>query len=376
MAPDDSGPALVGIAPTLIPKNATSTRQLSKSKFLHNTWYVVTPSDELKPGELMHRTILNEPLCFFRKEDGSVAAIRDVCPHRFVPLSMGTLCPGDKIQCIYHGLEFGADGKCVKNPHGSQKISDALHLPSYTVVEKHKLMWIWMGDRTPDLDKIPDYSCLDDTPELHVTQFGYLHVKCHYGLLVDNLLDLSHICFTHAGILGNPDSAETDPDVTVEGDAVTVSRFTEDAETPGMIRMFTSDPELQARGDQWTAITWFPASNLRLNFGACRTGEPRESGTGYMALHWLTPETDRTTHYYYCAARWNVQTDDDRNKELRELIYKMRTFAFADQDVPVIEAQQIAMDSFPHEPDPQRLSIDSGPNAYEKILNRLIAEES
>ena len=65
----------------------------------------------------------------------------------------------------------------------------------------------------------------------------------------------------------------------------------------------------------------------------------------------------------------------DSNKEIRELIYKMRTFAFADQDMPVIAAQQVAQDSLDYEPNPAKLSIDAGPNEYEKILNRLIAEE-
>ncbi len=377
MAPDSSSPPpLQGVERTIFPKSEVTQRPLRRSKFLRNTWYVVMPSNELPEGKILHRTILNEPLAFYRKEDGGIAAIRDVCPHRFVPLSMGKLLPGDRVQCIYHGLEFGGDGKCVHNPHGSQKISNGLHLPSYTVVEKHKLLWIWMGGREPDLSKIPDYSCLDTTPELHVTRFGYLNVKSHYGLLVDNLLDLSHICFTHAGILGNPDTAETDPEVTFDGDTVTVARYSSDAETPGMIRTMTTDPELQARSDQWTAITWFPASNLRLNFGGCKPGQPRETGTGYWALHWLTPETDRSTHYYYCAARWGVQTDDEKNRELRELIYKMRTFAFADQDVPVIEAQQVAMDNMQGEPDPQLLSIDIGPSRYEKVLERLIAEEN
>ena len=95
------------------------------------------PSEELKEGEIVHRTLLNEPVALYRREDGGVAAIRDMCPHRQVPLSMGTLQSGDRVQCIYHGLQFGPNGKCVHNPHGSQKISDALHLPSYTVVEKH-----------------------------------------------------------------------------------------------------------------------------------------------------------------------------------------------------------------------------------------------
>jgi phenylpropionate dioxygenase-like ring-hydroxylating dioxygenase large terminal subunit len=371
MCPDSDGPALVGIEPTIFPKAGTAQRPLSKVPFLRNTWYVVTVAAELKDGELMHRTIMNEPIAFYRKEDGGIAAIKDLCPHRSVPLSMGTLLTGDRVQCIYHGLEFGADGKCVLNPHGSQKISDALHRKSYPVVEKHTLIWIWMGDKPADPGKIPDYSCLDDRPELHVTRPGYLKVNARYELIVDNLLDLSHISYTHAGILGNADTATAEPVVEQDGDVITVTRNSSDAETPGILQMMS--PGGFERGDQWQAISWFPASNLRLQFGASKVGEPKESGTGYFALHFLTPETDRTTHYHYTAARYNVLTDDERNKEIRDLIYKMRTFAFADQDVPVIEAQQIAIDQT--DPVQTLLSVDTGPIQYQKVLDRLLAEE-
>ena len=373
MCPDSDGPALRGIEPTLFPPSAAPRKTAPDARFVRNTWYVVMFSSHLAEGELVHRTILNEPIAFYRKEDGGIAAITDRCPHRFVPLSMGKLVPGDRVQCIYHGLEFGADGRCALNPHGSGKISDSLNLRSYPVVEKHTLIWIWMGDKPADLDKIPDYSCLDDRPELHVTRPGYIKVKAHYQLLVDNLLDLSHISYTHAGILGNADTATADPLVEQDGDVVTVTRNSLNAETPGILQMMS--PDGFERGDQWQAISWFPASNLRLEFGASKVGEPKESGTGYFALHFLTPETERTTHYYYTAARWNVLTDDERNKEIRDLIYKMRTFAFAEQDVPVIEAQQVSIDQAGEGMSPTLLSVDAGPLRYEKVLDRLLAEE-
>ena len=377
MSPDsDSGPILQGIAPTLFPQSSVRDARKPNPRFLRNTWYVSMFSSHLGEGELIHRTIMNEPIVFYRKEDGNVAAITDRCPHRHVPLSMGTLLSGNRIQCIYHGLEYGADGKCVLNPHGSKKISDALRVRSYTVVEKHTLIWIWMGDEPADFEKIPDYSPLDDRPKLHVTDPGYLMVKANYQLLVDNLLDLSHISYTHAGILGNADTAEADPQVKQDGDVITVSRNSKDAETPGILKMMAADEELKKRGDQWQAISWFPASNLSLEFGASKVGEPKETGTGYFALHFLTPETEKTTHYHYTAARWGVQTDDETNKNIRELIYKMRTFAFADQDVPVIEAQQVSMDQPGKELDPVLLSVDAGPQRYQEVLDRLIAEES
>jgi vanillate O-demethylase monooxygenase subunit len=374
MCPDSDGPVLQGIERVLFPQSAARPRPTPKARFLRNAWYVAMPASELPTGRPVHRTIMNEPIAFYRKEDGGVAAITDRCPHRFVPLSMGKVVAGDRVQCIYHGLEFGADGKCLLNPHGSRKISGSLHLTGYPVVEKHTLIWIWMGSKPADLAKIPDYSCLDNRPELHVTRTGYLKVKAHYQLLVDNLLDLSHISYTHAGILGNADTATAEPVVEQDGDVVTVTRNSANAETPGILKMM-APPGWFDRGDQWQSISWFPASNLRLEFGASRVGEPKEKGTGYMALHFLTPETERTTHYHYTASRWNVVTDDARNKELRDLIYKMRTFAFAEQDVPVIEAQQVSMDQAGEELIPTLLSVDAGPTRYEKVLDRLLAEE-
>ncbi|MEC7489377.1 MAG: aromatic ring-hydroxylating dioxygenase subunit alpha [Pseudomonadota bacterium] len=369
----DGSPALQGIEPTQYPQFGVPSRQAQKPRFLRNCWYVAMFSSELGDGELKHRTILNEPIVLYRKEDGGVAAITDRCAHRHVPLSMGKLLSGDRIQCIYHGLEYGADGKCVLNPHGSGKASSALNVKSYPVVEKHTLLWIWMGQKPADIDKIPDYSCLDDRDELHVTRPGYLRVDANYQLLVDNLLDLSHISYTHAGILGNADTATADPVVEQDGDVVTVTRNSQNAETPGILQMMS--PGGFERGDQWQSISWFPASNLRLEFGASKVGEPKEKGTGYFALHFLTPETDRTTHYNYTAARWGVQTDDEQNIKIRDTIYKMRTFAFADQDVPVIEGQQISMDQPDEALDPVLLGVDVGPLKYQKVLDRLLAEE-
>jgi phenylpropionate dioxygenase-like ring-hydroxylating dioxygenase large terminal subunit len=376
MCPDsDAGPVLQGIEPTFFPLSASAELPSPDPKFLRNTWYVAMLSLELGEGKLVHRTIMNEPIAFYRKEDGGIAAITDRCPHRHVPLSMGTLLTGDRVQCIYHGLQFGADGNCALNPHGSGKISDSLSVRSYTVIEKHTLIWIWMGDKAADPAKIPDYSCLDDRDALHVTRPGYLKVAANYQLLVDNLLDLSHISFTHAGILGNADTASADPEVEQDGDVITVTRNSKDAETPGILKMMAADEDLKKRGDQWQSISWFPASNLRLEFGASRVGEPKESGTGYFALHFLTPETEKTTHYNYTAARWGVQTGDEKNREIRDLIYKMRTFAFADQDVPVIEAQQISIDQAGDDLSPTLLSVDAGPLQYQKVLDRLLAEE-
>src|ERR1700688_4281682 len=102
-------------------------------EFLQNTWYLAAWSDRIKPGELFPRMILNRPLVFLRRQDGSVVAMDDRCPHRFAPLSMGH-AEGDRIVCGYHGLEFdSASGACVRNPHNTGKIPAAARVRTYKV---------------------------------------------------------------------------------------------------------------------------------------------------------------------------------------------------------------------------------------------------
>jgi vanillate O-demethylase monooxygenase subunit len=91
----------------------------------------------------------------------------------------------------------------------------------------------------------------------------------------------------------------------------------------------------------------------------------------------LTPETDRTTHYFFTAVRFNVMTADDAlNAQIRDRIAKMRRFAFEEQDAPVIEAQQQLIEAAVTPVDPVILAIDVGPVRYKQILAKLIEAES
>jgi len=146
--------------------------------FLKNCWYAAAWSEELGDA-LFVQTLLGEPIVMFRKSDGCIAALLDRCPHRFAPLSLGERLAEDVVQCRYHGLAFGADGRCVRNPHSvSKAASGAIRVRTYPVEERHSIVWIWMGDGKPDAGLIPDFACLDDSN--YTTLRGRIFVKAHY----------------------------------------------------------------------------------------------------------------------------------------------------------------------------------------------------
>ena len=122
--------------------------------FLRNYWYVAATDSEIgrKP---FRRIIMNEPVVFYRTEDGAPVALEDRCPHRRLPLSMGKLVDGDVLQCYYHGLRFDRTGACVRVP-GQDMIPATARVKKYPVVDRYKWLWIWMGDPAlADPAKIP-----------------------------------------------------------------------------------------------------------------------------------------------------------------------------------------------------------------------------
>jgi len=80
--------------------------------FVFDIWYFGGLSSDVKPGQMVRRVIAGEPITLGRKREGSLFALRDICPHRAAPLSSGTI-QDDSVECPYHGWRFGTDdGAC------------------------------------------------------------------------------------------------------------------------------------------------------------------------------------------------------------------------------------------------------------------------
>lgn len=90
------------------------------SDLLRDLWYFAATSQELKRGKMFRREILGEPVVLGRDAEGRAFALRDICPHRAVPLSAGRIEATNGVQtveCPYHGWRFGTqDGVCKQIP--------------------------------------------------------------------------------------------------------------------------------------------------------------------------------------------------------------------------------------------------------------------
>jgi vanillate O-demethylase monooxygenase subunit len=109
-----------------------------------------------------------------------------------------------------------------------------------------------MGPAPADVGKIPDFSVLDNVPELHTTKRDSIVIKANYQLIIDNLLDLSHTSYLHEGILGNADTVESEITAEQDGNDVVVGRHATNSIPPGMFAPFW--PNHPPRVDKFTKM--------------------------------------------------------------------------------------------------------------------------
>lgn len=334
--------------------------------FLRNAWYAAGWSKDLPP-EGLARTILGDPVFIFRQSDGTVRALYDACPHRFAPLSLGRLT-GTGVVCPYHGLEFDGGGKCVRNPHANGGIPGALSVRRFPVTERYGMVWIWMGDaHKADPASLPPLTRMEN-PDLSWIH-GQLHVDANYELVIDNLLDLSHVEFLHP-ILASPGNSQRTTFRAEESDGV-VSAYYDVADEPitGLFQILWTDSTTTATLHAY--MHWHAPSNLDLDTGMI-SGEA-DGGPKIPTVHLLTPETENSTHYFWAAGR-NRQHG---NEQVSGMLHFGTQNAFENEDEPMIRAVRSRMrsnDLFEHRP--ALLPIDKAAVLARRNLKRRINLEA
>jgi vanillate O-demethylase monooxygenase subunit len=334
------------------------------SGFLYNGWYVAAWSREIGAKPLARR-LLGAPVVFFRRSDGKVAALHDRCPHRFVPLSRGKV-EGDRLRCGYHGLCFESDGSCSDKRVGDQ-LKAAAKLRAYPIEERHGAVWIWMGEGHAEADEIPDFGFQTDGGR-HL-MFGVTYMAANYALEIDNLLDLSHLDHLHPG--GPSNGHLTDGVYKAWQDSLTVHSdwWNPDCETPPFFMLNMAG---EARGDQWADTRWDPPGSVYIATGVTKCGQPRDAGYEILQGHFITPETETTTHYFWSLAFPNR----GEPPEFVAAVEGAVRATFDDEDRPMLEAQQRAMKGVDFWAErPIILAEDAGAIRARRVLEKLIRDE-
>lgn len=333
--------------------------------FMRNAWYVLGWDSEIGTAPLA-RTICGTPVVAYRKLDRSVVAMRDACPHRLLPLSMG-IREGDSLRCRYHGLKIGADGVAEEMPLRTDPVNRSICVETFPVAERHRFIWIWVGDRElADPALIPDlWPCSADG---WVFDGGYLSVRCDYRLLIDNLMDLTHETYVHSDSIGQPELMEVPLATRVEGDSVFVSRWMPGVDAPPFWR---GAIKTDCAVDRWQICQFVAPSSVIIDVGVAPVGagatlERHDQGVRGFVIDVMTPESETSTHYF-----WGMARSFDIGDLGFTARFKAAQGAVFREDVTILEAQQRSIAANP-DLKLRAYNIDEGGTRVRRIIERLV----
>jgi vanillate O-demethylase monooxygenase subunit len=311
--------------------------------FVRNAWYIAAWADELD-NSLLARTIMNQPMVVYRDADGKVGALEDRCCHRGAPLTHGTVVEAG-LQCGYHGLTFDTAGKCVVVP-GQKNIPREAGVRSFPVVERNQMVWIWMGDPAlADESQIVDYP-YHDQPDKWSHCKEVFQIKSNYMLMIDNLMDLTHLGYVHTHTIGGDPKthvvAEMETKATDNG--AYFIRWMPDCQPPPT---YVKGGGFTGRVDRWQEFEYVAPGIVLQWSGALEVGrgaqESRDQeGFHLRLIHGASPETETTFHYFWSAAHTNIKDGPEATQVLYDEIHP--TFI---EDKTIMEAQQERIDLNP-----------------------------
>jgi vanillate O-demethylase monooxygenase subunit len=340
--------------------------------FLKNCWYVAAWDYELIDGKLLSRTLLEEHVLVYKGDSGKVVAMNDRCPHRGALLSKGRL-EGDAVRCMYHGIKYDASGRCAQIP-GQDLIPPKMRVRTYPVVERDHLIWIWLGDPAR-----ADPALIIDFPPLSDPQWkgipAYLHYDANYLLIVDNLSDFAHLAFVHTKTLGGSEEyAYVSKPVSIERleRGFRVERWHMNSDPPPFHRKVIANKADKVDRRNIATMHIPGIFYMETLFAPAGNGAEKGNLTGarqYRNCQFMTPETRRTTHFFWSYLNNFEGGDTTISRSLLDSLIE----GFM-EDKAIIERQQKTLDE---DPGFQMLGImaDAPLAHFRRVLDKLIEAE-
>lgn len=206
---------------------------------LQREWLAIAWSREIRPGAILARRVMGRDLLLWRSAEG-LHCWRDLCVHRGARLSLGTIRPGERTSgqrdcliCPYHAWEYAPSGECVRFPsHPDITPPAKARAETFAVQEKYGVVWAAMREPT---NPVPVFLLAEDA-NFRTVLAGPYRFKALGPRVIENLLDVAHLGFVHAGLLGDPNRGE------IEDYEVTPGTLTQGPEARE-IKIWQPDPD-------------------------------------------------------------------------------------------------------------------------------------
>lgn len=172
-------------------------------------WYPVFYLSDLDKSKPARFTLLGQDLViWWDRQAACWRAFTDQCPHRLAPLSEGRIAEDGLLECPYHGWAFEGNGSCDRipqqMPEGIAHTSNRACVRSFPTAERQGLLFVYPGSLENAAEvKVPIVGPMEETPSEWVCLNTFRDLPYDALTLLENVLDSSHLPFTHHRSVGN-----------------------------------------------------------------------------------------------------------------------------------------------------------------------------
>ena len=172
-------------------------------------WYPIHYIEDLDKSKLTPFTLLDQDLVIWWDRIAETWRVfANQCPHRLAPLSEGRVDQNGWLECPYHGWAFSGEGNCERIPQQvdgrTAETSQRACVPSLPTTVQQGLLFVFPGPpesaaHTP----VPLIGPLEESPEAWVCLSTFRDLPYDALTLMENVLDPSHLPYTHHRSVGN-----------------------------------------------------------------------------------------------------------------------------------------------------------------------------
>ncbi|HEY9698435.1 MAG TPA: Rieske 2Fe-2S domain-containing protein [Trichocoleus sp.] len=176
-------------------------------------WHPVFYVEDLDKDQLTPLTLLDiNVVIWWDRQSESWCVLEDKCPHRLAPLSEGRIAADGLLECPYHGWAFTGEGTCDRIPQqregGAAETSQRACVRSFPAVVKQGLLFVYPGKvENAARVKVPIIEAMEESPSEWVCLNTFRDLPYDALTLLENVLDSSHVPFTHHQSVGNRSNA-------------------------------------------------------------------------------------------------------------------------------------------------------------------------
>ncbi|MEO1183133.1 MAG: Rieske 2Fe-2S domain-containing protein, partial [Cyanobacteria bacterium J06636_28] len=134
------------------------------------------------------------------------------CPHRLAPLSEGRINEAGQLECPYHGWAFSGAGQCEHIPQqptdSKAHLSNRACVTSMPTAVRQGLLFVYPGKVANAAQvEIPIIEAVEEEPDGWVMLNTFRDLPYDALTLLENVLDASHIPYTHHKTVGKRENA-------------------------------------------------------------------------------------------------------------------------------------------------------------------------